>query len=145
MDIIKQIKAELGNKAKKFVEKNPQRYYIDIDASDLIPVATNLFSDFGCRFAIASGMDMPEGVEILYHFSHDPTGKMISVRVVLKDKNKPEVESLTKVIVGVSWIEREMHELLGINFVGHPNLKRLLLPEDWPEGEYPLRHKEKGK
>jgi NADH:ubiquinone oxidoreductase subunit C len=32
-----------------------------------------------------------------------------------------------------------MWEMLGINFSGHPNLKRLLLADDWPEGKYPLR------
>ena len=32
-----------------------------------------------------------------------------------------------------------MHEILGINFKGHPDLKRLLLPDDWPDGVYPLR------
>jgi len=40
---------------------------------------------------------------------------------------------------GALWIEREMHELLGVNFPGHPNLKKLLLPDDWPDGVYPLR------
>jgi NADH-quinone oxidoreductase subunit C len=32
-----------------------------------------------------------------------------------------------------------MHDILGIRFTGHPNLKKLLLPEEWPEGVYPLR------
>ncbi|MCK9615713.1 MAG: NADH-quinone oxidoreductase subunit C, partial [Candidatus Omnitrophica bacterium] len=37
------------------------------------------------------------------------------------------------------WVEREIHELLGINFKGHPNLKHLLLDDDWPKDSYPLR------
>ena len=37
------------------------------------------------------------------------------------------------------WIEREIHEILGINFKGHPDMRKLLLPEGWPEGVYPLR------
>jgi len=37
------------------------------------------------------------------------------------------------------WIEREIHEMFGVNFKGHPNLKHLLLKDDWPEGNYPLR------
>jgi Ni,Fe-hydrogenase III component G len=42
-------------------------------------------------------------------------------------------------IKGAEFIEREMHDLLGIDFPGHPNLVRLILPEDWPDGVYPLR------
>jgi formate hydrogenlyase subunit 5 len=37
------------------------------------------------------------------------------------------------------WIEREIQDLLGIRFDGHPNPKRLILADDWPEGVYPLR------
>ncbi|HOJ39858.1 MAG TPA: NADH-quinone oxidoreductase subunit C, partial [bacterium] len=76
--------------------------------------------------------------EILYHFSFDKEDVMVSLRVRLTRDN-PEAPSLSGLIKGAAWIEREMHELFGINFVGHPGLKRLLLPEDWPEKVYPLR------
>jgi len=39
----------------------------------------------------------------------------------------------------MNWIEREMRELLGITFEGHPDPRRLLLPDNWPDGVYPLR------
>ena len=55
------------------------------------------------------------------------------------DRDNPEIDSLAQVFHGANWIEREMHELLGIKFRGHPNLKRLLLSDQWPEGVYPLR------
>ena len=77
-------------------------------------------------------------MEILYHFSVEEIDLVISLRVTLP-KTKLEITSLTSVFTAAHWIEREIHELLGINFVGHPKLKRLLLPEDWPEGVYPLR------
>jgi len=38
-----------------------------------------------------------------------------------------------------NWVEREINELLGISFTGHPDMRKLLLPDDWPEGVYPLR------
>ena len=77
-------------------------------------------------------------MEILYHFTVEDIDLVISLRVDLP-KTKLEIDSLTPVFTAAQWIEREMHELLGINFVGHPDLKPLLLPEDWPEGVYPLR------
>ena len=78
-------------------------------------------------------------MEILYHFSFDTTGEMVTVRILLPDKNKLEIESMSSIIKGAEWIEREIFELLGVKFLGHPNLKRLLLADDWPEGQYPLR------
>lgn len=137
--MIEQIKQKLKNKIKKFEEKNSRRYYIDILPSDIVNVSEILFKDIKLRFIIATGIDRRDGLEILYHFSEDTTGKVISVRVLITDKEKPEIETISKVIKGAEWIEREMWELLGINFKGHPNLKHLLLDESWPEGNYPLR------
>jgi len=50
-----------------------------------------------------------------------------------------EVDSIAPVIKGAEWIEREINELLGVTFKNHPDMKHLILPEDWPEGKYPLR------
>lgn len=143
MEIVETVKGKLGNKVKKFFKKNEQRYYIDINKSEIVPCSKILFGDLGLRFVIASGVDTPRGIEILYHYSDDRTGKMFTLKVLIEDKNKPEIESLTSVMKASEWIEREIRELLGVNFIGHPNLKHLLLTEDWPEGEYPLRQKEK--
>jgi NADH-quinone oxidoreductase subunit C len=77
-------------------------------------------------------------MEILYHFLIEDINLLISLRVKLQ-KPKLEIDSLSPIFEGSSWIEREIHEILGINFKGHPDLKRLLLPDDWPEGVYPLR------
>ena len=101
-------------------------------------VATHIFKDLGARFNIASGVDLRHHMEILYHFTIEEINLLISLRVKIS-KEKLEIDSLAPIFKGADWIEREMHELLGINFKGHPNLQRLLLSEDWPEGVYPLR------
>jgi NADH-quinone oxidoreductase subunit C len=41
------------------------------------------------------------------------------------------------------WVEREIHEMLGIKFIGHPRLTHLLLDDDWPKGDFPLRKSRK--
>lgn len=136
-----EIKNRLGSKVVNWHEHSPRRIYISIKPQDLKEIVRLLFRELKLRFATASGQDTPEGLEILYHFSFDSTGEMISLRVLLEDKKKPEIESLAPMFVGAEWIEREMWELLGINFKGHPNLKHLLLVDEWPEGKFPLRHK----
>ena len=61
-----------------------------------------------------------------------------SIRTRL-DREAPEIESIAKICPAAEWIEREIWELLGIQFRNHPDLRHLLLDEDWPEGKYPLR------
>jgi len=135
----------LGGIKEKFKEdiidlfdKSPKRVYIEIKPESIIRVATYIFRDLEARFNIATGVDVRTHLEILYHFSIEYLNVLISLRVKL-DRSNPEVDSLAPHIKATNWIEREMHELLGINFKGHPNLKRLLLAKEWPEGVYPLR------
>ena len=68
----------------------------------------------------------------------DELKKNKGIKVTMEDA-KPEIDSLAPTIEATNWIEREMTELLGINFKGHPDMRRLLLPDEWPEGIYPLR------
>lgn len=140
MSVQDEIKEKLKDKIINWYQHSPRRIYISIKPQDLREVTSFLFKDLGLRFAIASGCDTPGGLEILYHFSFDKTGEIISVRVLLEDKKNPQIDSLAPIFPAAEWIEREIWEMLGINFIGHPNLKRLLLAEEWPEGKYPLRH-----
>ena len=89
---------------------------------------------------MATGIDTRLGVEILYHMTFDESEMVVSLRTLVE---KPELktESFTDVVPAVEWIERELHEMFGVDFSGHPGLDRLLLPDDWPEGEYPFRKK----
>ena len=119
-------------------EKTNNRVYIDMKAEALGRVARYVFKELGARFNIASGVDARGHIEILYHFTFDEVDLVISFRVIL-EKSHLEIESLAPMFKGADWIEREIHEMLGINFKGHPNLSRLLLPDEWPDGIYPLR------
>jgi len=77
-------------------------------------------------------------VEILYHFALDPQGKIVSLKV-LAEKPALQMESVASFLPAANWIEREINEMFGVEFLGHPDMRRLLLPDDWPEGEYPHR------
>jgi len=121
-----------------YFDKSPARVYIEINPEALVPAASYIFKDLGARFHIASGVDARRHLEILYHFSIERLNLLISLRVKLEREN-PRVDSLARIIKGANWIEREIYELLGIEFTGHPDLRRLLLADEWPEGVYPLR------
>jgi len=139
-EIKKQIKDKFDKKILKWYEHNDNRIYVDIKPEDLVEFTEYLFKELKSRFIIASGVDTPRGgIEILYHFDFFQLPQVFSLRVFLK-KPEIEVESLSPIITGAKWIEREIHELLGVKFKNHPDYKQhLILPNDWPEGNYPLR------
>jgi len=74
--------------------------------------------------------------ELNYHLVSIPRRAKVRLRVNLSGDD-PVVDSLVTVWPGANWLEREIFDLFGIRFSGHPDLRRILLPEDW-EG-YPLR------
>lgn len=137
-EVLKTIKTKFTSDIVEFFEKTPKRVYVEIKPKSLVKIAKYIFKDLGARFNIATGLDARSHIEILYHFLLEEINLLISLRVKL-DKSKPSIDSLAPAFEAANWIEREMHELLGIDFKGHPNLKKLLLPDDWPEGVYPLR------
>lgn len=141
MDVLLELKTKFREKVKNPLQKSPSRIYVDVDKENIPSFAEYLFKDLKARFITASGIHTPNGFEILYHFDFDQLNKVLTLKTYL-DKNKPEIETISHIIIGANWIEREMWELLGINFKNHPNLKRLLLDDDWPQGDYPLRQKE---
>lgn len=140
MSMVEKVREELFGIISDWNQYSDKRIYASLKQNDLKEAAAILFKDLGLRFITASGQENPDGFEIIYHFSLDASGEIISLRVVLEDKKEPKIDSIAMIIIGAEWIEREMWELLGINFIGHPNLKRLLLAEEWPQGEFPLRH-----
>jgi NADH:ubiquinone oxidoreductase subunit C len=138
-EIESEIRKKFDKKILRWFEHNDQRIYADIDPGDLVDFSRFLFENLQARFIIASGVDTPRGgVEVLYHFDFYQLPQVFSLRVFLK-KPKCEVESISHVIPGAQWIEREIAELLGVQVKNHPNLIHLILPNDWPEGNYPLR------
>jgi NADH-quinone oxidoreductase subunit C len=101
-------------------------------------MAEYLFKELGFRFIIASALHTRKGFEIYYHFSLDTSGLVLNLHVLL-DEKEPAVESLSNMFEASNWIEREMHELFGINFLNHPNLDQLLSEGNWAKGVYPYR------
>jgi len=135
------IREKLKDKIINWYEHSEKRFYFSVKPDDIFETVKFFFENLHLRLSTVTGLEVPKGFELIYHFSFDKEGEIFSVRVLIEDKLNPEIDSITPIIVGAEWIEREIWEMLGINFKGHPNLKRLLLTDEWPEGDYPLRHK----
>ena len=115
---------------------------LKVDREFLIPFATALyaygFNYLQCQCAYDTG---PGGDLVsLYHLTKvtDNADRPEEVRVkVFLPRNEPKVPSLYWIWKGADWQERESYDMYGIEYEGHPNLKRILMPEDWVG--YPLR------
>lgn len=136
--IIEKLKEEFKSGILEVSEKNQKRATVTIKPNSLLNMAVYLYKDAGFRFIIASALHTRKGFEIHYHFSKDSTGLILNLHVIL-DRDKPEIESLSNMFNASNWIEREMHELFGINFLNHPNQDKLISEGNWAEGVYPYR------
>src|SRR3954468_10642959 len=74
--------------------------------------------------------------EVVYHLHSIERNERLRLKARLSAA-QPGIESVTSVWRGANWYEREVFDLFGINFTGHPDLRRIMMPDDW-DG-YPLR------
>jgi Ni,Fe-hydrogenase III large subunit/Ni,Fe-hydrogenase III component G len=102
-----------------------------------------LFRELDARYIISIGADdRPYSGKFLvaHNFAFDQRHLLCSVLVELDaNDGKPVVDSITDAVPPANWAEREIHDLVGIEPVGHRYLKRLVLPDGWPDGVHPLR------
>lgn len=136
--ILEDFKSKFKSEILNVTVKNPRRVFITIKPESILKVADWLYNEASFRFIIATALHTRRGFEIHYHFSMDETGLVLNIHVIL-DRDNPEIESLSNMFNASNWIEREMHELFGINFLNHPNQDKLISEGNWAEGVYPYR------
>ncbi|MDM7994642.1 MAG: NADH-quinone oxidoreductase subunit C [Acidobacteriota bacterium] len=112
------------------------RFWVALNREQLIPAVGILRDRFSIiQLAVIVGEDLRDAFQCNYVF----TGPHVVILQVRIDREKPTVPSLSQIVPGAMVYERELKDLFGIMPVGHPDLRRQAVPEDWPEGVYPLR------
>jgi len=120
---------------------NPPDASATVAASDLVEVCRFAKTDpslaFDCLTCL-SGVDYPKRnvIQVVYHL-YSYRHRHQFVLKVDTPRDAPTVPSLCGVWNAAEWPEREVFDLLGVTFEGHPDLRRILMPEDWPG--HPLR------
>ncbi|WP_013324940.1 NAD(P)H-quinone oxidoreductase subunit J [Gloeothece verrucosa] len=115
---------------------------IKVDAEFLLPIATALYA-YGFNYLQCQGAyDLGPGKELVsfYHLLkvEDNVDSPEELRLkVFLPRDNPRVPSVYWIWKGADWQERESFDMYGIVYEGHPNLKRILMPEDWVG--WPLR------
>ncbi len=98
-----------------------------------------LFLKKGLGFAhlmCLSSIDYKDRFALAYNVYSYETKEIIFLKVFL-DRNNPAIESVSEIWSAANWHEREAYDMMGINFLGHPDLQRILLPREWVG--HPLR------
>ncbi len=115
--------------------------HVVVKPEKLVGIATFLKTQPRLAFDLLrciSATDRPAQnvVEVAYDLLSTSFGHTFAVKVLLERAN-PQAESVSGIWPAAEWHEREAFDLMGVTFVHHPDLRRILLPEDWPG--YPLR------
>jgi NADH:ubiquinone oxidoreductase subunit C len=112
----------------------------ELKAADLLEVARKLRDDLQLKFDYLcnlGGVDTGQRLEVVYSIASTTKHLRMDFKVVL-DSEHPSIDTITPVWPGANWYERELNELYGFEVKNHPDMRPLLLPEDWNQG-HPMR------
>ena len=115
---------------------------IVVDRGDIREACALLKQDATCPFNFLSDITCVDWypseprLEVIYHLLSIPNKERVRLKVRLNSES-PVVDSLTAIWPGANFFEREVYDLFGVRFSGHPYLRRIMMPEDW-DG-HPLR------
>ena len=115
--------------------------YLTVDKDAIVEICRFLHSAPGFKFEVLSdltALDWPkeEKIQVVYHLFSYSLRHTFVLKVNAK-RDDPVVATVSSVWSAGDWQEREVFDLLGVSFTGHPDLRRILMPEDWPG--HPLR------
>ncbi|MEM0095878.1 MAG: NADH-quinone oxidoreductase subunit C [Candidatus Bathyarchaeia archaeon] len=112
------------------------RIFVQVSKDHLRNVIASLKDEGFTHLAGITALQTKNAFELLYHLSREGTLLTVRVNLPLNDDVAP---TITDIIPGALLYEREAHDLFGIKFEGHPDLKPFILPDDWPKDVYPQR------
>jgi len=137
IEIVESLKRDLGGKVLELTNPDRRRVFLTVAPADLVGAVTLLRDKYDCAYlATISGVDKGEVFEFLYHFASPVVN--INVRMDVP-RGEPRFASICPVIPGAILYERELQEMFGVTVEGIPDGRRLNLPDDWPDRQYPLR------
>ena len=141
-EILDKLSAKFGSLSDIGIEAkldNPVDPFIKISPKHILEVAKFLRDDEEMLFdflSCLSGVDLKGKLGVTYQLFSMVKRHKITLKVEVSTET-PDVQSVESIWKTANWHEREAYDLFGINFTGHPDLRRILLPYDW-EG-HPLR------
>jgi Ni,Fe-hydrogenase III large subunit/Ni,Fe-hydrogenase III component G len=132
---------QLGAALHRVAREPADTVRLVIDRAAVRPATLALRDEFDARFLISVGSDRRElgggfCVEHIFSLDHDHLFVVLECAVAEDDAR---IDSISPLVPGASWAEREFRDAVGVVPEGHPDPRRLMLADDWPDGVWPLR------
>ncbi|HZM55174.1 MAG TPA: NADH-quinone oxidoreductase subunit C [Acidimicrobiales bacterium] len=127
----------VGEQLEQLVANRPPRATLRLPATDLVATASTLLAA-GYRLALIAAVETPGPIRIEYLFTDGPPDQRIELEVEV-DRGSPRIPSLARVSFPAGRFEREMRDLFGIEPIGHPQPRPLVLHQHWTPGWHPMR------
>ena len=132
LQIYERVKNRFGDRVLEVAAGKPDPFIV-VDPKAIVEIGRYMRDD--AELAIdclsnESGVDYKDRIEVVYHLFSYKQRHTAVVKIKLPREN-PSVETLENVWKSANWMEREIYDLLGVNFEGHSDMRRLLMPEDW--------------
>ncbi|MCF8259370.1 MAG: NADH-quinone oxidoreductase subunit C [Melioribacteraceae bacterium] len=156
-EIYEMLKNQFSDSILEFESELPVEKFINVSPSQIHSVSKylkdHLDLQFDCLMCLSGTDDnndekttdedgnetvVPGTLSVYYNLHSIKYNHKVNLRVKVQ-KDKPEVESVENIWKTANWHEREAFDMIGIKFLNHPDLRRILMPEDWEEGSHPLR------
>ena len=135
-EITAKLKEHLKEAFIEAVAPRERRLTVEVSREGVLQAAEYLCREYDARLVTISATDLGLDIQLLYHFSIPKL--LINLKTIVP-KEDLRIVSLTPSIFGANWIEREIHDLFGVEFEGHPDPRRLILSYEWPKENTPLK------
>ena len=126
-----------ASRIEHVLSERPARAVLELVTGELVESAGALLAA-GYRLALVAAHDGGGPLRVVYLFADGPPDQRVELHVQIQ-RNQPQVPSLTHLSFPAGRFEREMRDLFGIEPVGHPRPRRLVLHQHWPSGWHPMR------
>jgi len=140
-ELIGKLREAFGPAIQSVTEPIPSKVLVTVAAESIVPVSKALYREHGARFVITAGIDSRaarDSFDVDHIFSLDKDKIFVIVRGSVPAGNAT-IAAITPEVPAAAWAERELQDLMGVKAAGHPDPRRLVLPDGWPEGVHPLR------
>lgn len=135
------LKERLDGSLLRVEQPQPDTVWFEIERKAVRAAAEVLARHTDARYLITAGIDARElgrAFAVVHFFSIDAEHLFLALDTPV-DSDDARIDSITPLIPAAGWAERELRDAVGIDPEGHPDPRRLILPDDWPSGTYPLR------
>ena len=134
VEIHERLKARFGDEVGPLSEPKIDQYCV-VKRERIVEVCRFLAAEAGLEFDFLedlTAVDWPKKnlIEVVYHLV-SYTHRHVFVLKVEADRAAPSVASVEAIWKTANWFEREVYDLFGVDFPGHPDLRRIMLPDDW--------------